>query len=124
MVYREIKQSNVANGINKITTPIVGHSFLGLLEISDTDDWGQTIENRNFCAAHLRLKIAKIPLSANTEKEDKQIENGYTNVVYLAGLGKKTYIKRFKSKEEATAWIYKTGPINKDQDGSLLVIEG
>lgn len=123
MTHKVIARSHVANTVNVVSAPITGHTFLGLLELSDTDTWGFEVENRVFCGAHLRTKICKSILSNSSEKEEKQIEDGKTTVIFLCGPGDKSYIKRFPSKADALSWFHKAVGINKDQDGSMLLVE-
>jgi hypothetical protein len=123
MSHRVIKDSNVANGVNIMSAPLIGHTFVGLIEISDTNAWGQEIEKRNYCAAHMMIKLSKKPVSDEAEKEEKLINKGFTYVMFLAGKKHLSFIKRFESKAAAMSWVNKTGPIDKDQDGSLFTVE-
>lgn len=123
MAHKTIPNSDIANNINKIASPISGHTFLGLLEISDTNSWGIIIEQRNYCGAYLMVKTCKVPLSNEVTKEEKFIEKEQSSIVLLRGPGNKSFIKRFKNKAEATAWYHKALITDSDQDGSMLEVD-
>lgn len=96
------------NLINYMSSGITGYTFLGFIEIQKDDYWGIKVGERTFAACHLLNERSTWPVSEEEGKEQKFIDSGHNTVLYFKGTDNTSYLKRFKSKDSAIKWFYKT----------------
>lgn len=102
-MYKKLPYSKSAENLNKVASPITGHTFLGLIQVSAGSRYGFLVDRRNHCGVHLLNRAAKKPITEDpAEAVDVKNEMFYLTLI-TDGSGVE-YIKRFKDKEAAMEW--------------------
>ncbi|ADM80115.1 hypothetical protein phiAS5_ORF0272 [Aeromonas phage phiAS5] len=102
------------NLINYMSSPLKGYVFLGFVPLGKDEYWGIKSGDRKFAACHLSDEQSNFPRSDDEQKERKLIDSGNHVVLYLKGNDNISYLKRFRSKDAAIKWFYKTEEFTPD----------
>lgn len=118
MQHKLIKSSQTMNLVNYMASPLLfgDTTFLGFLKIHESlSPFGIDIDNQCFCAVHI-LNEKRIRIFSDDKREQTLIDQGYNFVLILYGSDNTSYVKRFKTKEDAIKWFQKSEELHYSDD--------